>query len=257
MKIKEILATITENITKLPSDFFPDFWSKLLKIGASAVMPFALTLLGIFLASELYKVYCKSNGALDLQLVSTTFIKFIIPYFIVIKTYDFLDLICGFFNKMILKISSGIDMALPKNISNSQALIDKISSMNFFDKIAYMVQLSPISNYMSILSLVVTVIVYGRLIEITLYWIFAPIPLATLVHDEYSQIGKNFLKLFCSLLLQGAFMLLSVGIWVAIVTVPLSNADIAGSWQMLAWTAVLVFALLKSGSLAKRLLGTF
>ncbi|MFQ9703224.1 MAG: VirB6/TrbL-like conjugal transfer protein, CD1112 family [Enterocloster clostridioformis] len=65
---------------------------------------------------------------------------------------------------------------------------------------------------MSILSVIITVIMYGRMIEINLYTSVAPIPFATMTNKEWGNIGNNYLKGLFALAFQGFFMLVCVGI---------------------------------------------
>ena len=47
---------------------------------------------------------------------------------------------------------------------------------------------------MRILSVLITVIMYGRMIEIYLYTSVAPIPFATMSNREWGQIGTNYFR---------------------------------------------------------------
>ena len=55
------------------------------------------------------------------------------------------------------------------------------------------------------------IIVIARFIELYAYFAVSPIPIATIPHEELSQIGKNFLKSFAAVSIQGMllFMVLS------------------------------------------------
>lgn len=54
------------------------------------------------------------------------------------------------------------------------------------------------------------VLILARLVQIYLYVAVAPVPLATLPSQEYSQIGKAFLKSFVAVCLQGTMIYLVV-----------------------------------------------
>lgn len=54
------------------------------------------------------------------------------------------------------------------------------------------------------------VLILCRLVQIYLYLAIAPIPLATFPSQEYSQIGKSFLKSFVAVALQGSLIYLTV-----------------------------------------------
>lgn len=91
------VSSVTGQITMSPAQAFgQDFWDTLLKIGASVMMPFALVIMCYAMAAEFYNVYVKANGEIDVQLVSTTAMRFIIPFFCITRTYDLLQIIFNY-----------------------------------------------------------------------------------------------------------------------------------------------------------------
>ena len=104
-----------------------------------------------------------------------------------------------------------------------------------------------ISLTMSILSVIITVIMYGRMIEIYLYTSVAPIPFATM-----TNIGNNYLKGLFALAFQGFFMLVCVGIYSVLVNAMTISTNLHGAmFSVAAYTVVLAFSLFKTGSLSK------
>lgn len=58
---------------------------------------------------------------------------------------------------------------------------------------------------MKIMSVLITVILYGRMIEIYLYTSVAPIPFATMSNREWGQVGNNYFRGLLALGFQGLF----------------------------------------------------
>lgn len=256
--INSDIKSILQQVTMTPAAAFgQDFWNTILKIGTSVVMPFAIAILSFAVAAELYHVYCKANGELDLQLVSTTCMKFILPFVCITKTYDILKIMFEAFNKMILQFGTAIGSGTAGKFTDTSALMNQISGMDFWGKAGLLLELVPLMLGMKFMSLVVTVIVYGRMIEIVLYWVFAPIPFATFTHSEFGQIGKNFIKLFAAVLLQGAFMILCVALYSMLINQHVIELSVNGGWVLMSYSAVLIFTLVKTGSMSKKYLGTF
>jgi hypothetical protein len=252
------VSSMVSQITMTPTNALgADFWSTLLKIGASVVMPVALVILSYAMTAELYNVYCKTNGELDLQLVSATAFKFIFPWLCITKTYDLLQLIFTYFNKLIIQIGAALGTASIGKLTDAAALENQLAAMDFFGKFGLMMEMWPLWIIRKLMTLVITVVVYGRIIEIVLYWVFAPIPFATIINSDFGDVGKNFIKMFIALLLQGGFMMLCVAIYSVLVKQHVFESSVNGLWVLMGFSAVLVVALVKSGSMAKRLLGTF
>jgi hypothetical protein len=250
--------TITSIVTQTPVQVFgQDFWDSLLKIGTSAVMPFAILILSFCMAFDMYKVYCRSNGAPDMELISFTFIKYIIPFFCVTYTYDILQFIFDKVNGMVLTLYQQVTMGTGNSI-DTNAWLQEISQMNWWSKLGLTLQLIGPWFGTQILVVISTVIVYGRLFEIVMYWIFAPIPFATFVNDDLRHsIGINFIKMFAALILQGGFIVLSVALYLMLVKSVTIQTTVSGVFAMLGYSSVLVVVMAKTGSMSKRLLGTF
>lgn len=263
--IKGIFGTITgsageivKQATRTPADIFgQDFWNSLLKVGMSAVMPFAILILGYCMAADLYRFWCRSNGTLDMELVCVTFVKYIIPFLCISYTYDLLQLIFTQINQMVLQLYQSVSLGTGNSVDTS-AFLQQVSGMNFGQKFGVWVQMFGPWICTQLMTVVSTVVVYGRMFEIVVYWIFAPIPFATFANDELrGSVGVNFIKMFCALILQGGLIVLVVSLYLMLIKSVTIQASVQGAFAMMGYSAVLTVTLVKTGSLSKRLLGTY
>lgn len=251
---------VADLIAMSPADLFAtDFWDTVLKTASLALMPFALAILGFFLASELYDLYCRTDGELDIRVVSSTFFRFIIPYFVVLRSYDILQIIFTIFNKILRALSRALTIAMKPIEWDYEALMDSVSGQPFLSQIAILAQMQGPYLAVTVMGGVIWIIVYGRLFEMMLYWLVAPLPLATLPSKEHSQAAKTYFKNFAAIMLQGVLMLLCVVIYSALSwnNVNTSTIDWYSTWNLIWPMAILIFALLKTGTMAKRICGTF
>ena len=105
---------------------------------------------------------------------------------------------------------------------------------------------------MKILSVLITVIMYGRMIEIYLYTSVAPIPFATMSNREWGQIGTNYFRGLFALAFQAFLMMVCVAIYAVLVAgVAVSDNLHTALWSVAAYTVILCFSLFKTGSLSK------
>ncbi len=70
---------------------------------------------------------------------------------------------------------------------------------------------------LKVISVFITVILYGRMIEIYLYSSIGAIPFATMSNREWGQIGSNYLRGLFALAFQGFFIMMCVGIYSVLV----------------------------------------
>ena len=90
---------------------------------------------------------------------------------------------------------------------------------------------------------VALVLILCRLVQVYLYLAIAPIPLATFPSQEYSQIGKSFLKSFVAVALQGSLIYLTVRFLPPLVSSALeSNVFLAGGSLMADMTVAALFS---------------
>ena len=106
-----------------------------------------------------------------------------------------------------------------------------------------------------ILSALIFVIVYARMIEIYLMVSLAPIPFSTFGNREQSMIGQNYLRSLFALGFQGFLIMVCVGIYAVLIQSVAFSTDIIGSlWGVLGYTILLAFTLFKTGAVAKSIL---
>ena len=77
---------------------------------------------------------------------------------------------------------------------------DGLNDMEIPELLLLVMETSLVSLCMKIMSVLITVILYGRMIEIYLYCSVSPIPFATMTNREWGQIGSNYLKSLFALL---------------------------------------------------------
>ena len=109
-----------------------------------------------------------------------------------------------------------------------------------------------VSLCMKVMSVLITVILFGRMIEIYLYTSIAPIPFATMSNREWGQVGTNYFRGLLALGFQGFFMMVCVAIYAVLVAgVAVSDNLHTALWSVAAYTVILCFSLFKTGSLSK------
>ena len=109
--------------------------------------------------------------------------------------------------------------------------------MGMWELIGLWLETNIINLCMWVLSIVIFVIVYGRMIEIYLTVSLAPIPFSTMANREWGQMGTNYLRSLFALGFQGFLILVCVAIYAI--------------WGTAGYTVLLAFALFKTGSLSK------
>ena len=90
-----------------------------------------------------------------------------------------------------------------------QAMIDAINSCGFFESIPLWAVTLIGGLFVTVISFIMILSVYGRFFKLYLYTAIAPIPLSTFAGQPTQSVGKNFLKSYCSVCLEGAIIVLA------------------------------------------------
>lgn len=145
--------------------------------------------------------------------------------------------------------------AINGNLDVTAALSDletQLEAMGMWELIGLWLETNIINLCMWVLSIVIFVIVYGRMIEIYLTVSLAPIPFSTMANREWGQMGTNYLRSLFALGFQGFLILVCIAIYAVLVQSIPSSGDIHGAiWGTAGYTVLLAFALFKTGSLSK------
>ncbi len=139
--------------------------------------------------------------------------------------------------------SSGLDQstdfALPEDI------IETIDKVGFFDSIPLWAISLLGTLFITVLSFVMILTVYGRFFKLYMYTALAPIPLATFAGEQTQNVGRTFLKSYCAVLLEGAVIVLSCIIFSLFATAPVTyDPELAAATQVWTYVGGLIFNML-------------
>ena len=109
---------------------------------------------------------------------------------------------------------------------------------------------------MNILSICISLVLYGRMIEIYLVTSIGPIPFATMSNREWSYVGQNYLKSLIAFGFQAFLIMICIGIYAVLIQEIAASDNLSASiWGCMGYTVLLCFTLFKTGSMPKSLFG--
>lgn len=259
--INHQLTVSSHDITQTPQSFFgQSAWDTLIKLCSTAILPLAFTILSFCLAIDLYRMYDKNNGSIDIEVFAFKLIEYILPFLLISNTYGLLDAISKIVNASLNKMSSLMQYSPVQLSQTTDSIMKEVQGKDFFGQLGFAVQILPMTLIINLLGIIIFVIIVGRMFEIAMMWLVSPIPTAFLINSEERQIGTAFYKQFFAVLLQGFLMLISLYLFNILAT-NMFKSNASGSstslWYLIGTAAVLVFALTKTGTLAKRIVNTF
>lgn len=241
----EKLAEIWSIITQSPKDFKGGgIWEVIQQINGT-LMAIGLALLVLFFLVGVVKTCGSFAEVKKPEHAFKLFIRFAIAKGVV--TYG-LELMIALF-EIVQGIVANImnaggfggatDTVLPKSI------ITAIENVSFFNSIPLWAVTLIGGLFITILSFVMIMSVYGRFFRLYLYTALAPVPLSTFGGEPTQNVGKSFLKSYCAVCLEGAIVVLACIIFsLFAASPPAVDSSAAAVTQVWSYVGELIFNML-------------
>lgn len=257
--VNQQVGDIAVQVGMTPANFSPGVFAMIRNVSESVIIPIAGMILTFIACYELIQMIIDHNNLANFE--TWIFFKWIF------KTFVAVMLITNTFNitmavfdvaQHVVNSSSGIitgNTAI--DASTIASMEETLKEMELGPLLGLFLQSFIVQITMQILSIVIFIIVYGRMIEIYLMTSLAPIPFSTFANREQSQMGQNYLRSLFALGFQGFLIMICVGIYAVLIQqVAFSDDIIASIWGVMGYTVLLCFTLFKTGTLAKSVFNT-
>ena len=253
--VNDKVGTIAAEVGQTPSAWNGVIYSMIRGLSESVIIPIAGIIITFVLCYELISMITEKNNMHDID--TFMFFKWIFKAFVAVYlvTHTF-DITMAVFD-MAQHVVSGASGVIGGNTNIDVAaalgsMQDGLEAMEIPELLLLVMETSLVSLCMKIMSVLITVILYGRMIEIYLYCSVSPIPFATMTNREWGQIGNNYLKALFAIGFQGFLIMVCVGIYAVLVNSMIIADNLHSAiFSLAAYTVILCFSLFKSGALAK------
>lgn len=127
-----------------------------------------------------------------------------------------------------------------------ETIVEKVESVGMLESIPLWIVTLLGSLLITILSFIMILTVYGRMFKLYMYTAIAPIPVATFAGEPTQSIGKNFIRSYVGVCLEGAVIVLACIIFSAYAASPpaVGGADMSVVTVVWEYIGELVFNLL-------------
>lgn len=255
----------TSNLSSSLENFSPELYKYSVAILNNVSKPIGFSILALFFALELNRIAGRvetgGGGMTGFEMVFKSMIRLAICKLVMDQV--------ALFMKAIMDIT----VYMTQQISNLGAADKGVSKLMEADKILEPIKSEGTTFKMGIfmiliIALIVTagsiiivqVVVNMRFIELYAYLAMSPIPIATFPSDEWSTVGKNFMKTFAGTALQGTLIFMVMQFYPFLLRTAFSNISGSGSGQetfiytivgILGNSVLLIFAIMATGRWSK------
>ena len=249
------VSTIAVEVGTTPQGWNGSIFNMIRNLSDTVVLPIAGLIITFVLCYELITMITEKNNMHDVD--TFMFFKYIfkcgVAVYLVSHTFDITMAIFDMSQSIVASASGAISHDTHIDISSALTSLGTVmDSMNIGDLMLLVLETALISIAMNIVGIIITVILYGRMIEIYITISVAPIPFATMTNREWGSIGSNYIRNLIALGFQGFFMMVCVGIYsVLIRSFTISNNLHTTLFTIAAYTVILCFSLFKTSSLSR------
>ena len=254
--VNDKVGTIAGEVSKTPSSWNSGIFSMVQTLSENVIVPLAGMIISFVLVYELITMVIDKNNMHDFD--TSLFFRFLFKACIAVsllsKTFDIVMAVFDVGSHVVTQAAASISgsTSLDVQATLTSMFNSQIDSMGIGELIGLGMETMIISLCMKIMSVLITVILYGRMIEIYLYTSVASIPFATMSNREWGQVGNNYFRGLLALGFQGFFMMVCVGIYAVLIsTIEISDNMHSALFGVAAYTVILCFSLMKTGNLSK------
>ncbi|HEO3673210.1 TPA: hypothetical protein VAV38_001842 [Streptococcus agalactiae] len=256
LDINDKVGAVATDVGKTPMGWNGDVFAFIKSINDSVIIPIAGLIITAVLCIELINMVMQKNNMHDTD--TFEFFKYIIKMWIAVwlvsHAFEFSMAVFDVAQHMANKAAGVINTSATVSGDQIVAMMDTLKEKGLGELVMILFETSLIKVAIEVISIVIMLVVYGRMFEIYVYSSVSAIPFATMGNKEWGQIGTNYIKGLFALGLQGLFLMVCLGIYAVLVkTIKITDIH-TSTMTILGYAVLLGLMMLKSGTLAKSVL---
>ncbi len=205
----EKLTEIWSLLTTTPQDFKGGgIWQVIVDING-AVQAIGLALLVLFFVIGMVKTCSSYTDVKKPEHALKLFVRFAIAKGMVTYGMELMLALLEIIQGIISNIMTSAGFASAGTTALPSEMITAIDNCGFFESIPLWAVTLIGSLFITVLSFILIMTVYGRFFKLYMYSALAPIPLSTFAGEPTQNVGRSFIKSYCAVLLEGAVIVLA------------------------------------------------
>ena len=254
--INDQVGSIAKDVGKTPMGWNSDVFSFIKNINDNVIIPIAGLIITAVLCIELINMVMQRNNMHDTD--TFEFFKYIIKMWVAVwlasHAFTFSMAVFDVAQHLVNQAAGVINTSATVSSDQIVSMVDGLKSKELGELVMILLETSLVKVAIQVMSIIIMLVVYGRMFEIYVYCSISAIPFATMGNKEWGQIGTNYIKGLFAIGLQGLFLMICLGIYSVLVKT-IKITDIHASFFMVLGYAILLgLMMLKSGTLAKSIL---
>ncbi|MFI3326021.1 MAG: CD0415/CD1112 family protein [Clostridia bacterium] len=249
------LTEVLTDISKTPNNWNSSIYSMVNSITNNVIMPIAGMILAFIMTYDFIEMIINKNNMNEVG--TADIFKWIVKTYIgVMLVTNSLNIVIGIFEVGEYVVNNTL------SIINTSVTLDEnylgdflitLEDLTIPELLIYLLQSIVLRCGTFIITCLIVIVIYVRMIEIYLRVSLAPITLATTMGgNSVSPIGQNYIKSIFAFSFQAFLITLCIGIYAVLIrNVSVTDNPISYLWECLLYMCVLVFTLTQTGNISK------
>lgn len=241
----EKLSEIWQLLTQSPEEFKGGgIWNVIINIHG-AIMAIGIALLVLFFVMGVVKTCGSFAEVKKPEHAVKLFIRFALAKGAVVYGLELMLAVFSIVQGLIVTVINTAGIGASGNAVLPPEMIAAIEDSGFFESIPLWAVTLIGSLFITVLSFIMILTVYGRFFKLYLYTAIAPVPLASFAGEPSQNIGKSFIKSYGAVCMEGVIIALSCIIFSLFASSPpVVDASAEAVTQVWSYVAELIFNLL-------------
>lgn len=241
----EKLAEIWTIITQSPQNFKGGtIWGVIVNIHG-ALQAIGLALLVLFFVVGVMRTCGSLAETKRPETALKLFIRFALAKGVVTYGLELMMALFDIIQGVVSTIMNAAGFGSAQQTVLPSEIVTAVEDCGFFESIPLWAVTLIGGLFITVLSFVMIMTVYGRFFKLYLYTAIAPVPLASFAGEPTQNIGKSFLKSYAAVCLEGAIIVLACIVFsLFAASPPVVNPDAAAVTMVWSYVGELVFNML-------------
>ena len=254
--INDKVGAVATDIGKTPMGWNSEVFNFIKSINDSVIIPIAGLIITAVLCIELINMVMQKNNMHDTD--TFEFFKYMIKMWIAVwlvsHAFTFSMAVFDVAQHLVNQAAGVINTSATVSGDQIVQMVEGLKDKGLGELVMILFETSLVKVAIQGMSVVIMLVVYGRMFEIYVYCSVSGIPFASMGNKEWGQIGTNYIKGLFAIGLQGLFLIICLGIYAVLVkTIKITDIH-ASTFMILGYALLLGLMMLKSGTLAKSVL---
>ena len=232
--INDKVGAIATDIGKTPMGWNSDVFAFIKSINDNVIIPIAGLIITAVLCIELINMVMQKNNMHDTD--TFEFFKYIIKMWIAVwlvsNAFTFSMAVFDVAQNLVNQAAGVINTSAVISGEEIVQMVEGLKDKGLGELVMILFETSIVKMAIQAMSIVIMLVVYGRMFEIYVYCSVSAIPFATMGNREWGQIGTNYIKGLFAIGLQGLFLIICLGIY-AVLVKTINITDIHASTFMI------------------------